>query len=179
MFRPLLIAVAILIATPAISEDGPTTTPPARQTPEQLRNQGKYLERGPTSGENAGFSQQTNLQDGSDALKLDHDRLSTVSGRYAGKKVEAKVNCFAADIDDYRCFVVGDGTLARLDLRAILPKEAADMLQKYCDTAKKSHRNKACTLNIRFLYVSSETQDRVDYSVTEITAEDDTALVVK
>src|SRR3954454_23182917 len=79
--------------------------------------------------------------------KLEGGDLAVETSKWKGKKIETVMSCFYADVEDYRCV----GGRARLDFSTISNEEGKQLLEKNCDTIKKSSRD-ICTVRIRFVY---------------------------
>ena len=82
-----------------------------------------------------------------EVTKLDGSDLAVETSKWKGKKIETVMSCFYADVEDYRC-VGGD---ARVDFSTISNEEGKQLLEKNCDTIKKSSRD-ICKVRIRFVY---------------------------
>ena len=83
--------------------------------------------------------------------KLSASDLGVQTRKWEDRTIEAVMNCFYADKDEFRCFVDS----ARIDFSEISPAEARRRIEDNCDTIDKSVRQ-ACKFTIRFVWASSE-----------------------
>lgn len=73
--------------------------------------------------------------------------LAVQTDRWLGQIVSVEMNCFYADVGEFRC--VSDG--ARVDLSMIRPEPIEDALQRDCASIRSATASR-CRRTIRFLY---------------------------
>jgi hypothetical protein len=98
--------------------------------------------------------------------------LAVQTNRWLGQIVSVEMNCFYADVGEFRCVSAG----ARVDLSMIRPEMVEEGLQRDCASIQAATAAR-CRLTIRFLYAGYRTLPigRVD-SVTLVEAANDLAV---
>jgi hypothetical protein len=108
-------------------------------------------------------------------IKVSSRDLGVQTHKWDGKIVQARLNCFYADVGDYRC----TGPNARVDFALILPESAGGSIDRNCDTIEKSQRA-ACKKTVRFIYRGFHELDVGGFvgKLTVVVPAEGTAMVV-
>lgn len=109
-----------------------------------------------------------------DVRRVSPEDLRVETHKWDGKVIETKVNCFYADVNEFRCVANN----LRVDFSEVIPNQAQAFLEKECDTIQKASR-KACSVFVRFKYSSYERKDsnNIYGATTLIGAVDDLGFV--
>lgn len=83
--------------------------------------------------------------------KLTAADMGVETSKWNGKYVEATLQCFYADKNEYRC-TAGTG---RIDFSELTPNEQQEKLEKDCDTIANMSKM-ICRRTVRFVYKGSE-----------------------
>jgi hypothetical protein len=110
-----------------------------------------------------------------DVVLVPSSELRERTHRWDGRTVETTVNCFHADIGEYRCTA---GRHASIDFSDLEPYEARENLEKNCGTLEKSFSDQ-CTVTIRFIFESfDEMEIGASGRLTLVRARDDRGMVI-
>ncbi|WP_457798140.1 hypothetical protein [Methylocystis sp. S23] len=90
----------------------------------------------------------------SDFTAISAGDLSVQTHKWDMKILQVELNCFYADVGDFRC----TGPRSRVDFTALYPDSERKMIERDCDTIDKS-QTKKCRRTLRFTYEGFEEMD--------------------
>jgi hypothetical protein len=103
--------------------------------------------------------------------RLSADDLSVETHKWDGKSIQTVVQCFYADIDEYRCAVLASSglpftgkTTVRIDFKSIEPADMKKAVEDNCDTIGKMS-TKGCRFQAVFTYEQNEREEEGDSTV--------------
>ena len=90
--------------------------------------------------------------------------LSVQTHKSDGKTIQARGQCFFADVSEYRCAIGVLGTVfVRLDLSEIEPGAMKKTIEDNCDTLDKM-MGRGCAVDITFVYQGNDRNEKPDGS---------------
>jgi hypothetical protein len=104
--------------------------------------------------------------------------LAVQTHKWDGKQIQATMQCFYADTDEYRCVAGMSGrTGVRIDFQDIEPMNMKTAIENKCDTVEKS-RSRQCRVQATFVYAGNDREEKSDGMVMMIIiAEDGKAMI--
>jgi hypothetical protein len=88
--------------------------------------------------------------------KLSAADLAVQTHKWDGKVIQMNVQCFYADVDEYRCMIGGGaGAFVRVDFAEVEPAEIKKAMDDNCDTIEKM-LTRGCSFQVTFTYMGND-----------------------
>jgi hypothetical protein len=94
--------------------------------------------------------------------RLTANDLSVETHKWDGKTIQATMQCFYADKDEFRCIVGASGrTGVRVDFQDIEPPSMKKAIEDKCDTVEKA-ASRLCRVQATFVYLGNNREEKSD-----------------